>query len=85
AGSGRSPIGDSERPNRDEERLERLLLGLRTSSGVPEGWVSPAVLDEVEGQGLGSRRAGRFVLGDVGLLVANEVVLAAERYRGSGP
>jgi putative oxygen-independent coproporphyrinogen III oxidase len=74
--AGRLPIGGEEFLSDDERRLERLLLGLRTSEGVPEEWVGGAArADDFVAQGLAARRAGRIALTDRGMLLANDLVL----------
>jgi oxygen-independent coproporphyrinogen-3 oxidase len=75
-GAGRLPVGGEESLSEDERWLERLLLGLRTSDGVPEEWVAGAArADDFVAQGLAARRAGRIALTDRGMLLANELVL----------
>jgi len=74
--SGRLPIAGEERPTADERRLEALLLGLRTSGGIPWTWVQADRFAPILEGGLGERRGDRFVLTERGLLLANEVVTA---------
>jgi oxygen-independent coproporphyrinogen-3 oxidase len=76
--AGRLPVGSEERLSDDEADLERLLLGLRTSSGIPLAWLNgnAARADALVGEGLALSTADRFVLTDRGMFLANDVVLA---------
>ena len=74
--AGRLPRGGEERLTDDERRLERLLLGLRLSDGVPVAWVDEARAEGFVADGLAERRGERVVLTDRGMLLANELVLA---------
>ncbi len=75
--AGRLPVGGEERLTEEDLALERLLLGLRVAHGVPEGWVPEPVARDFADRGLARLRAGRFALTEPGMLLANEVVLAA--------
>ncbi len=75
--AGRPPTAGAERIGRETAVLERLMLGLRLADGVPSAWVPPAVASEFEDRGLARRSEGRFMLTDRGMLLANEVVMAA--------
>jgi oxygen-independent coproporphyrinogen-3 oxidase len=74
--ASRLPIGGEERLTEDERRLERLLLGLRLSDGVPVAWVDESRAEGFVADGLAERRGERVVLTDRGMLLANELVLA---------
>jgi oxygen-independent coproporphyrinogen-3 oxidase len=74
-GSGRLPVGGEERPRNQEHRMERLLLGLRTASGIPVEQVDSARAEAFVDEGLAVRRDGRMALTDRGMLLANEIVL----------
>ena len=73
--AGRLPVGDEERMTQEEQRMERLLLGLRAAGGVPSDWVDPSRAALFVGQGLARHEDGRFALTERGLVVANEVIL----------
>jgi oxygen-independent coproporphyrinogen-3 oxidase len=72
---GGKPVGGEERLSEDERRLERLLLGLRVSDGVPAEWIEESRTDPVVAEGLARRIGDRVALTDRGLYLANEVVL----------
>jgi oxygen-independent coproporphyrinogen-3 oxidase len=74
-GAGHRPLGGQERLTDEEQRLERLLLGLRMADGIPENWVDSSRLEQVLHGGLAEHHGGRLALTDRGLFVANEVVL----------
>ncbi len=76
AGGGQLPVGGEERLTDEERRLERLLLGLRTSAGVPVGSADGERLTPFIEEGLAIRRGGRIALTDRGMLLANDLVLA---------
>ena len=73
---GRLPVGGRERLTGEDRRLESLLLGLRTSTGVPLAWIEEGRVPPLERAGLAERRDDHLVLSDRGLLLANEVVTA---------
>ena len=73
--SGRVPVGGEERLNEEELALERLLLGLRISDGVPAGWIREERASAFVTEGLAERRDGRLALTDRGMFLANDVVL----------
>jgi coproporphyrinogen III oxidase-like Fe-S oxidoreductase len=75
-GAGRLPVGGEEVLTKEERRLERLLLGLRTARGVPESWIEASGVATFVAEGLADRRNGRVVLTDRGQILANEIVLA---------
>lgn len=75
--AGRPPLGGEERLDPEAARLERLLLGLRLSEGVPGSWVPDEVAGDFLGRGLARRWGGRFILTDAGMLLANDLVAAA--------
>jgi oxygen-independent coproporphyrinogen-3 oxidase len=72
------PTGGEEFLSDVERRLERLLLGLRVSDGVPEAWLNPIEADRFVSAGLARRADGRVSLTDRGLLVANDLVLSLD-------
>jgi oxygen-independent coproporphyrinogen-3 oxidase len=72
---GLAPVGGRERVEADERRLERLLLGLRTSHGVPTVWVPEGVVERYAALDLGHAHGERFVLSERGMLLANQAVL----------
>jgi putative oxygen-independent coproporphyrinogen III oxidase len=73
--AGRLPIGGEERLAGEERRLERLLLGLRTTAGVPIAWVDRGRAAAYADEGLAERRDGRVRLTEQGMLLANDLVL----------
>jgi putative oxygen-independent coproporphyrinogen III oxidase len=73
--AARRPVGGEERLTDQEQRLERLLLGLRMSDGIPAEWIDDDRADSFLGEGLAERRGGRLALTERGLFLANEVVL----------
>lgn len=75
--AGRLPLGGEERPDEDERRTERLLLGLRLAHGVPASWLPPQVAADLLARGLARSDGDRLMLTDPGMLLANDVVLAA--------
>jgi oxygen-independent coproporphyrinogen-3 oxidase len=74
--SGELPVGGDELLGPDELRLESVLLGLRTSAGVPAADVDPDRAEPFLEEGLLDRRDGRLVLTERGLFLANDMVLA---------
>jgi len=72
---GRRPVGGEEWLTEDEQRLERLLLGLRVADGIPATWVDPVRVEPLLAEGIAERRDGRLALSERGLFLANEVVL----------
>ncbi|HEX2089564.1 MAG TPA: radical SAM family heme chaperone HemW [Actinomycetota bacterium] len=74
--SGTPPVGGEERLSEEDQALERLLLGLRVSDGVPVEWVKTARADAFVADGLAIAEGGRLSLTDRGMFVANDVVLA---------
>jgi putative oxygen-independent coproporphyrinogen III oxidase len=71
---GEAPVGGNERLTADEQRLERLLLGLRVADGIPEAWVEPGRAATFVERGLMTHLDGRVALTETGLFLANEVV-----------
>jgi putative oxygen-independent coproporphyrinogen III oxidase len=71
----RKPVGGEERLSDDERRLERLLLGLRVSDGVPAEWIDWARAKTFVDEGLADQRDGRLALTERGLFLANQLVL----------
>jgi putative oxygen-independent coproporphyrinogen III oxidase len=78
-GEGRKPLGGEERLTKDEQRLERLLLGLRVAGGIPAEWIDDDRAEPFLEEGLAQRRNGRLALTERGLFLANEVVLELVR------
>jgi putative oxygen-independent coproporphyrinogen III oxidase len=76
ASSGTLPIGGEELLSADERRLERLLLGLRTSAGIPADSPDGERIAQYVAEGLAVLRNDRLTLTDRGMLLANEMVLA---------
>jgi coproporphyrinogen III oxidase-like Fe-S oxidoreductase len=72
---GHLPIGDEEILTEDERGLERLLIGLRTSTGVPADSPEGQRMAPYVKEGLAARRNGRIALTDRGLLLVNQVAL----------
>jgi putative oxygen-independent coproporphyrinogen III oxidase len=73
---GERPVGGEERLTGDQQKIERLLLGLRVADGIPAEWVEHQRAEPFIAGGLAERRNGRLALTERGLLLANEVVLA---------
>lgn len=74
---GGSPLAGWEVPGGDDERLERIMLGLRTSRGIAAGLLTRGAMaraEELEGGGLLRRRGGRLALTPRGMLVSNAVI-----------
>jgi coproporphyrinogen III oxidase-like Fe-S oxidoreductase len=71
------PVGGRERLGIEEVRLERLLLGLRRTEGVPVTWVPAEVRSVFLDRGLARLGEGRFALTEPGMLLANEAVVGA--------
>ncbi|MDP8957041.1 MAG: radical SAM family heme chaperone HemW [Actinomycetota bacterium] len=74
--SATSAVGGEERLTDGDRALERLLLGLRVSEGVPAAWVDLTRAEAFVTEGLARRDGARLSLTDRGMFVANEVVLA---------
>ncbi|HEX2266967.1 MAG TPA: coproporphyrinogen-III oxidase family protein, partial [Actinomycetota bacterium] len=74
--SGVLPIGADELLSEEDRELERLLLGLRVSDGVPAEWVEMTRAEPFVAEGLAQANGGRLALTDRGMFVANDVVLA---------
>jgi putative oxygen-independent coproporphyrinogen III oxidase len=72
---GSLPVGGEETLSEDARQLERLLLGLRVSDGVPFGWIDERRADAFVEDGLAARAGNRLKLTDRGLFLANEVIL----------
>jgi len=73
--AGMKPVSGREMLSEEENKLERLLLGLRVADGVPAIWVDPSRAEPFLAEGLAEHRNGRLALTDRGLFLANEVVL----------
>ncbi|HEX2069280.1 MAG TPA: coproporphyrinogen-III oxidase family protein, partial [Actinomycetota bacterium] len=74
--SGASPVGGEELLTEQDGELERLLLGLRVSDGVPAEWVEMGRAAPFMADGLLRADGDRLALTDRGMFVANDVVLA---------
>jgi putative oxygen-independent coproporphyrinogen III oxidase len=74
--SGVSPVGGDELLSEEDRELERLLLGLRVSDGVPVEWVETERAEAFVAEGLLRADGSRVALTDRGMFVANDVVLA---------
>jgi oxygen-independent coproporphyrinogen-3 oxidase len=69
---GESPASFSEDLSAESERLERLFLGLRLSSGIPEGLATdPAAEERLVREGLLERVGGRLRPTEKGFLSAD--------------
>jgi putative oxygen-independent coproporphyrinogen III oxidase len=75
----RLPLGGSESLGERERSMERLLLGLRVSDGVPMDWVDDEQVAPFIADGLVEGRGGRIALTDRGMFVANDLVLELAR------
>jgi putative oxygen-independent coproporphyrinogen III oxidase len=76
---GRPPIGGDEWLSDEERRLERLLLGLRRTDGVPAAELDLDQLGSFVSAGLAERANGDVRLTERGMFVANDVVLELAR------
>jgi oxygen-independent coproporphyrinogen-3 oxidase len=75
AGRGDPPVGGEERLTDHDRRLERLLLGLRTTEGVStEAIALDRALEFVEA-GLVEQRGDRLSPTDRGMFLANDLVI----------
>jgi len=74
-GSERIPIGGEELLTDEEAGMERLLLGLRLSTGVPTEWVDAERAAIYAEEGLAEIQGGRVSLTDRGMFEANDLVL----------
>jgi oxygen-independent coproporphyrinogen-3 oxidase len=72
---GGDPGGFREYDDGADEGLERMMLGLRTSDGVPRAWCRPQTLRELVDGGYLVEGEGRVRATDRGFLVLNEMVL----------
>jgi putative oxygen-independent coproporphyrinogen III oxidase len=74
------PIGGEETLDESEQKMERLLLGLRLADGVLPHWLDRARAEDYISEGLASHGPnGRVVLTDRGMFLANELLLDLER------
>jgi oxygen-independent coproporphyrinogen-3 oxidase len=74
--AGRRPVGGEEYLSGDDERLERIFLGLRTDGGIPATWVALETAAPYVEEGLLTRSNGHLALTERGMILANEIVLA---------
>jgi putative oxygen-independent coproporphyrinogen III oxidase len=72
--SGALPIGGEETLTADERRMERLLLGLRTTAGISVAEASRDPIDLVR-EGLLHSHDGRLMATDMGMFLANDLVI----------
>jgi oxygen-independent coproporphyrinogen-3 oxidase len=72
----RLPVGGEEVLTDEERQLERLLLGLRVSDGVPQSWVERAKAEDLVADGLARWTPEGLGLTDRGMLLANDLVLS---------
>lgn len=74
-GGGESPAAGREVLSDEDRRIERVLLELRLSDGMPAEIIeSNTAIDEQVQRGLLNRQEGRLVLTDAGRLLADGVV-----------
>lgn len=73
---GTAPIGGEERLSEEEERLERVLLGIRSAEGLPVGEIPPDAAEVLVKRGMATVDSARLRLTERGMLLANEAVLA---------
>lgn len=71
---GRSPVAGSERTTEDERRTERIMLGMRTTEGIPVTWAAVGSVAELVDDGLVEQRDERVVLTLRGRLLADLVI-----------
>jgi oxygen-independent coproporphyrinogen-3 oxidase len=84
---GGDPGGFREYDDGADEGLERMMLGLRTSDGVPRAWCRAGVLRDLADEGYLVEDGDRVRATDRGFLVLNEMVLRlyeADETAGSG-
>jgi putative oxygen-independent coproporphyrinogen III oxidase len=74
ASGGQLPVGGEERLTEEERKLERLLLGLRTSAGIPAASSDGERVAPYLAEGLAVLKHDRIALTDRGMLLANAVV-----------
>jgi oxygen-independent coproporphyrinogen-3 oxidase len=74
--AGESPAGGEERLTREEARLERILLGIRSAEGLPLIEVPEEAAKQLVERGLARLERDRLALTERGMLLANEAVLA---------
>ena len=74
--AGRSPLDGQETLTVEQDRLERLLLGVRLVEGVDIAAVDPAAVATIERDGLARLVGSRLVLTPRGRLMADRVALA---------
>ncbi|HEV8420843.1 MAG TPA: radical SAM family heme chaperone HemW [Actinomycetota bacterium] len=73
--SGRKPIGGEERLTDEEQRLERLLLGLRVADGILANQVDRSRVESLLREGMAERHGLQLALTERGLFLTNEIVL----------
>ena len=74
--AGSWPTGGEERLSEEEERLERVLLGIRSADGLPVREVAADAAKLLVERGLATLDRDRLTLTERGMLLANEAVLA---------
>ena len=72
---GTPPSAGEEALTPDEQRLERVMLGVRRAEGIPAGWVPAERAGEYVDAGLASLEGERFRLTERGLFLASDVAL----------
>jgi oxygen-independent coproporphyrinogen-3 oxidase len=74
---GLLPVERCEILDAGEELEEEIMLGLRTSDGIPEGLLRNSVgyLEDLESMGLLLKRGGRVLLTPEGMLLSNAVIV----------
>jgi putative oxygen-independent coproporphyrinogen III oxidase len=74
--AGDAPIGGEEHLTAEDARLERILLGIRSSEGLALREVSREAAEGLVERGLATLDRDRLALTERGMLLANEAVLA---------
>ncbi len=74
--AGEPAVGGEEWLTEDQERLERILLGIRRAEGLPLEQLAPGAARGLVERGLATLDGERLSLTERGMLLANEAVLA---------
>lgn len=73
---GALPVAEERRVEGEDAREERIMLGLRTSRGIPERLLGrPGRVAEMESLGLLRREGGRVILTPRGMMLSNAVIV----------